>query len=90
MILYEFVCSDCGLKFEEFATVTTRDEVKECPECGGAGKHHITPTNFHLSGHPRDGFPGAVSRWERQHEAAGRRGRKQEEEQARETASSMY
>ena len=34
MPLYEFVCSECGRRFEELTTIAGRDKVR-CPDCGG-------------------------------------------------------
>lgn len=34
MPLYEFVCSQCGHRFEELTAISGRDAVR-CPRCGG-------------------------------------------------------
>jgi putative FmdB family regulatory protein len=36
MAQYDFVCSDCGHKFEVFVTGFIRDEHKVCPECASS------------------------------------------------------
>lgn len=33
MPLYEFICSQCGHRFEELTTISGRDAVR-CPRCG--------------------------------------------------------
>ena len=34
MPTYEYECPDCGVRFEEFQSITA-DPLKDCPTCGG-------------------------------------------------------
>ena len=90
MPIYDYKCQECGHSFEGMATIKDRTKLKECPACGvEAGKHIITPVSFHLPGHSYD-YPTAADKWTREHERAGARGKKKEEEEAKDLASSMY
>ena len=35
MPLYEYVCDECGAKFEIRRSIADRDAATPCPECGG-------------------------------------------------------
>ena len=43
MPLYEYVCPECNLKFEEFKSMRYR-RISLCPECGH--RANITPSKF--------------------------------------------
>ena len=34
MPLYDYVCSSCGEKFEDFKLLKQRHEIVDCPKCG--------------------------------------------------------
>lgn len=90
MPIYDYSCAKCGHRFEKLVPLADRNENQECPMCKSEfGKHIITPVHFHLPGNDL-AFPTAADKWTREHEKAGRDGRKREEEQAKEMASSMY
>jgi len=68
LILYDFKCDQCG-KVQERLVLRDTDAV-DC-SCGDTAFRTITPIRFSLEGHSGD-FPTAASKWERQHEKAGR------------------
>ncbi|MBU0495093.1 MAG: zinc ribbon domain-containing protein [Chloroflexi bacterium] len=36
MPVYEYVCPDCGCKFELLRPMSRRDQTTTCPQCGGS------------------------------------------------------
>ena len=40
MPTYEYKCSDCGIQFDRFQSIT-EDPIQECPECSGQTKRLI-------------------------------------------------
>lgn len=45
MPLYDFRCTGCGIKFEEYAKMD--DKITGCTECGGTATRLIT-SNYHI------------------------------------------
>ena len=70
LILYDFKCEDCDHTEERLVVMDLR--VTECEECHGRSKRQISPVRSQLEGHSGH-FPTAASKWERQHERAGKR-----------------
>ena len=89
MPIYDYKCQGCNHLFEAMVTLADRNKEQECPECGGSGKHIITPVNFQLPGNRLD-YPGAAMKWERDHDRRLKQEKKKSEEQAKDLASSMY
>ena len=69
LILYDFKCHDCN-STQEVLVLRDTDFVV-CKECQGNMTRAISPIRFKLEGHSGH-FPTAASKWERQHEKAGR------------------
>jgi putative FmdB family regulatory protein len=69
LILYDFRCPHCGN--EEEALVQRDSKEIRCGQCTNPSDRVITPIRFSLEGHSGH-FPTAASKWERQHEKAGR------------------
>lgn len=65
---YDFRCTNNHV-FEDFVDETVR--TSRC-KCGADAKRIITPVHFHLDGSDPS-WPTAASKWEREHEAAGRK-----------------
>jgi putative FmdB family regulatory protein len=42
MPLYEFRCSDCGVKFEKLLGMSAADRGTACPDCGGSGRRLVS------------------------------------------------
>lgn len=43
MALYEYRCSECGNKKEEFRSVEARDNLTKCPNCGTLMRRQLFP-----------------------------------------------
>lgn len=72
------------------SSIADRHKIRVCPECGReAGKLKVTPVHFSLPGNRYD-FPGAAMKWDKEHIKAAEKGKRKEEEQAKDLASSMY
>jgi len=72
MPLYDYECS-CGSIFDAKATVDARHRHK-CPDCGKQAKLVIltAPSLDYQNMAMDNGFPTAVSRWERDHRRRGK------------------
>ena len=68
LILYDFKCEDCGKVVED---LVLRDTDAIACSCGDTAYRVISPVRCKLEGHSGH-FPTAASKWERQHEKAGR------------------
>ena len=42
MPMYEYTCEACAGTFERLVTLSRRDEVQPCPECGEPGRRRIS------------------------------------------------
>ncbi|MGK7344954.1 MAG: FmdB family zinc ribbon protein [Candidatus Nitrospinota bacterium M3_3B_026] len=43
MPIYEYVCAECGHKFEKLTALSEAHEKQECPECGkGSGERILS------------------------------------------------
>ena len=71
LILYDFKCDKCGETEELLLPRHRADDTPKHKYCGGTLTRIITPIRFKLEGHSGH-FPTAASKWERQHEKAGR------------------
>ena len=50
MPLYDFVCNECGAKFEDIKKIAEKDIVQKCPDCGKMAAVRIDePTKFTYS-----------------------------------------
>jgi putative FmdB family regulatory protein len=49
MPIYEYVCRNCGEKFELRRGITDSDSEAECPKCGVANPRRILSTSVTLS-----------------------------------------
>lgn len=59
MPIYEYTCGKCGVVFERWSKqIRDGDWTEFCTECGGVGKHIISPSSFVLKGEGwyRDGY----------------------------------
>ncbi len=50
MAIFEYQCSACGEKFEEFASIADRDNPRKCVSCGKEGAERLLSTFAALSG----------------------------------------
>ena len=50
MPLYDFVCPDCGHKEEIYKSISDRNSVEECENCGEELDRVPTACAFHLKG----------------------------------------
>jgi putative FmdB family regulatory protein len=50
MPVYEYYCESCHKIFEEWIKTHDTQTPKECPACGGQGRHIISNTSFALKG----------------------------------------
>lgn len=89
MPIYDYKCGECGHSFEVMTKLSDRNNLQPCPECGGSGKHVITPVHFHLPGNRLD-YPTAAAKWTRDHERAAAQGKRKDEEIKKDLESSMY
>ncbi len=69
LILYDFVCPDCGKKEE--ALVERGVESIPC-HCGAETKRVVSPVRSMLEG-ITGGFPDAADKWAKRHETEGRK-----------------
>lgn len=76
-MLFDFQCKD-GHKQEALVDKATFEIV--CLVCGEASKKVLSIPKFKLEGWSGD-FPSKASRWEREHEEAGARGRERRREE---------
>ena len=49
MPIYEYMCDECGVRFERMQAVT-EDPVQVCPECGGQVRKLIQPVGIIFKG----------------------------------------
>ncbi len=49
MPIYEYMCDDCGVRFERMQAVTEKP-VRVCPECGGQVRKLIQPVGIIFKG----------------------------------------
>ena len=70
--LFDFLCSECGTKFEELSDPAER--VTACKKCGYPAHRLISAPHIKLDPVSGD-FPGATLKWEKEHERAGAKGR---------------
>ena len=78
MKVFDFVCEN-GHDFEAF--VKNENSKVFCPECGASAYRVVSASKFRLEGWS-GAFPSKASKWEREHEEAGKRGRERKKEQA--------
>lgn len=50
MPIYDYVCQDCGEKFEKLTLIGKRDSNVVCPVCGGANAERSAVSLFAVSG----------------------------------------
>jgi len=58
MPVYEYLCVECGHRFEQYRKVTDRDP-KQCPKCGGSVRKVFLPVGIIFKG---SGFYSTDSR----------------------------
>jgi len=58
MPVYEYLCVECGHRFEQYRKVTGRDP-KQCPKCRGSVRKVFLPVGIIFKG---SGFYGTDSR----------------------------
>ncbi|WP_022850781.1 FmdB family zinc ribbon protein [Limisalsivibrio acetivorans] len=50
MPIYEYKCSSCGEVTEMMEKITSDQNQKECPKCGGEASRIMSVTSFQLKG----------------------------------------
>ncbi len=50
MPIYEYICRDCGTKFEEWLKASESDKEQPCPSCEGLSPRCVSQTSFVLKG----------------------------------------
>ena len=90
MPTYSYRCANhSDHVFEVTTSIARRNDIQQCPECGGDGKHIITPVAFKLPGH-RSEYPTAADKWAREHERAREKEKQKEVDIQKDLNSSMY
>ena len=51
MAVYEYLCRNCGHKYELRRPMADRDEPAACPECGQHGERQLSAFGFKYEGH---------------------------------------
>lgn len=60
MPIYEFLCQDCGVKFERlYKSMSTAEQVAACPECGRDSRK-VPSTVNHTFAHPQSQTRGPL------------------------------
>lgn len=70
MILYEYFCPQCGIRFEAFQTVAERAACP-CPECTAIAEQKLVPIRFDPSMGTDPDFPTAYAAWGKKHRRLG-------------------
>lgn len=66
MPIYEYECQECCMVSEHMSTIVNRQQSRTCKECGGVAHFIVSTPKISLDGKD-PGFPGAYSKWEKNH-----------------------